>query len=354
MSKRLHSTPERFTRPPLERMLRIHQLLQAGQFPNASRMAVELEVSSKSVHRDLEFMRDRLELPLEYNAARGGYGYTQPVSAFPTLQITEGELFALLVAEKALQQYRGTSFEKPLLSALKKMASSLPDTVSLNLAEWEESISFRTSVESILNLEIFDQLAKATAHRQQLVLDYRKPGSHEPEPRKVDPYHLANINGEWFLFAYCHLRNDVRTFVPARIQRVTPTGSHFARPQGFSLQKRLRHSFGVHSGQGEHQIRIRFSELVADYIREKKWHPSQRLQDLPDGSIELHLKLSSLVEIQRWILGWAGQAVALEPAELVTAVREGAERILANVLNSTPAPSGHATADSDDQREIES
>ncbi len=86
----------------------------------------------------MEFMRDRLDLPLEYEAARGGYHYTEAVSAFPTLQITEGELFALLVAEKALQQYRGTNFEKPLLSAFKKMSTSLPDTISLNLVDWEQ------------------------------------------------------------------------------------------------------------------------------------------------------------------------------------------------------------------------
>ena len=125
-------------------MLRIHQALQAGRYPNATALAGELEVSTKSIHRDLEFMRDRLELPLEFDPRRNGYHYTQEVSGFPTLQITEGELFALLVAEKALQQYRGTSFEKPLLSAFKKMAASLPDTVSLNLAEWESTISFRT------------------------------------------------------------------------------------------------------------------------------------------------------------------------------------------------------------------
>ncbi len=135
----------RLSRPPLERMLRIHQAIQSGSFPNGTTLAQSLEVSTKSIQRDLEFMRDRLDLPIVYDGARFGYYYTQDVSAFPALQITEGELFALLVAEKALQQYRGTNFEKPLVSAFKKMAAALPDTISLNLAEWEETISFHTS-----------------------------------------------------------------------------------------------------------------------------------------------------------------------------------------------------------------
>ena len=318
------------SRPPIERMLRIHQFIQAGNYPNASRLAIELEVSTKSIHRDLEFMRDRLGLPLEYDARRFGYFYSQKVSAFPTLQITEGELFALLVAEKALQQYRGTSFEKPLLSAFKKMANSLPETVSLNLADWEQTISFRTSAEPILNLEIFDALAKAAAQRRQVVLSYRKLGHAEIEPRRVDPYHLANVNGEWFLFAYDHLREDIRTFVPSRIQTVRWTGQRFARPKKFSLERRLRDSFGVHSGQGEFHIRIQFHDWVADYIREKKWHPSQVLRELPEGGVEIQLKLSSLVEIQRWVLGWGGQAIVLEPAELIESVRRAAQNILQN------------------------
>ena len=239
-------------------------------------------------------MRDRLELPLEYNSARKGYYYTQEVSGFPTLQITEGELFALLVAEKALQQYRGTAFEKPLLSAFKKMAASLPDTISLNVADWEQTISFRTTAEPILNLEIFDTLAKATSHRQQLQLTYRKPGQRGTELRLIDPYHLANINGEWFLFAWCHLRNDIRTFVPARIQAVELTGKTFVRPQKFSLEKRLRDSFGVQSGRGSFEVVVRFDEVVSDYIREKKWHDSQTLRELKNGGVELRLKLSSL------------------------------------------------------------
>ena len=240
-------------------MLRIHQAVQAGRFPNATTLARELEVSTKSIHRDLDFMRDRLELPIQYDARRFGFFYTEHVKAFPTLQITEGEIFALVVAEKALQQYRGTNFEKPLLSAIRKMEQSLPDTISLNLADIEQTISFRTRAEPVLDLKIFDVLAKSVSQRKQLELAYRKPGQRQPEQRLIDPFHLANINGEWFLFAYDHARKDIRTFVPARIQSVQPTGKTFERPQTFSLEKRLRDSFGVHSGEGEYEVVIRFN-----------------------------------------------------------------------------------------------
>jgi proteasome accessory factor B len=309
-------------------MLRIHQALQSRRYPNATKLAKKLEVSTKSIHRDLDFMRDRLMLPLAFDRDRLGYYYTEPVNAFPTLQITEGELLALVLAEKALQQYRGTSFERPLLSAIRKMEESLPETISLNLADFERTISFRTRAEPILDLQIFDTLAKATARRRQLELTYRKPGQQQTEQRVVDPYHLANINGEWFLFAYDHLRRDIRTFVPARIKAMNYTGKSFVRPQKFSLEQRLRDSFGVYSGHGQYDVLIRFDVQVADYIREKRWHDSQVLRELEDGGVELQMRLSSLSEVERWVLSWGGNAVAVSPPELAEAVKRAARKIL--------------------------
>ncbi len=321
----LPATP--YSRPPLERMLRIHQALQAASFPNANKLAQDNEVSTKTIYRDLDFMRDRLNLPLEFDGGRIGYDYTSEVRSFPTMQITEGEIFALVVAEKALQQYRGTSFEKPLLSAIRKMEQALPDTISLDLADVGRTISFRTRAEPMLNLEIFEVLARAVAGRQQLELNYRKPGQ-AAEARIVPPYHLANINGEWFLFAFDHARKDIRTFAPVRIQSAKRTGKTFERSQKFSLEKRLRDSFGVHSGDGKFEVIIQFAPRAADYVREKKWHESQSLRDLKGGGVELKMKLSSLAEVQRWVLSWGGDAQVLQPPELADSVRQAAAAIL--------------------------
>jgi len=104
--------------------MRIHQAISSQKYPNATKLGKELEVSTKTVMRDIEFMRDRLNLPIEYDGVKFGYMYTEDVEGFPTLQITEGELFALLVAEKALHAYRGSPFEKRLVGAFKKLEKS--------------------------------------------------------------------------------------------------------------------------------------------------------------------------------------------------------------------------------------
>jgi predicted DNA-binding transcriptional regulator YafY len=122
--------------------------------------------------------------------------------------------------------------------------------------------------------------------------------------------------------------------VPARIKSVRQTGAAFAPRKKFSLEARLRDSFGVQSGLGTFEVVLHFNRGVADYIREKRWHDSQRLRDLEDGGVELRMKLSSLSEVERWVLNWGGNARVKEPAELADSVRAAAQRILDAHLES--------------------
>ena len=101
-------------RPPWERMMRFHNLVRNGEFPNCSMLAGEFEVSIRTIMRDVDFMKYRMNLPLEFDGRRNGYYYTRSVEQFPQLPITEAEVFALLVAHKAIAQYHGTPFERPL------------------------------------------------------------------------------------------------------------------------------------------------------------------------------------------------------------------------------------------------
>ena len=216
----------------------------------------------------------------------------------------------------------GTPFEKPLLAALRKLSQGLPDTVSLNLREWEQTISFRSSSEPMEDIPLIGALAKAAAERRELEILYRKPSSKADEPRVVHPLHVANVNGEWYLFAHDAGRDDIRTFAASRITRAEPTGSGFARPADFDVNRYLKDSFGVFSREGEFDVAVRFTAAAAGYVRERRWHPSQRLEELPGGGVEVQMKLGSLVEVQRWILGWGADARAVAPPELVRRMRQ--------------------------------
>src|SRR4051812_21178840 len=105
------------SRPPLARMMAIDSAIREGGLPNPTSLARQLEVAPRTVRRDLTYLRDRLHAPVRFDPARNGYVYTEPSYRLPFLQLTEGELVAVLLAERLLRQYRGTPYEQDLRRA---------------------------------------------------------------------------------------------------------------------------------------------------------------------------------------------------------------------------------------------
>ncbi|MBA3831954.1 MAG: HTH domain-containing protein [Chthoniobacterales bacterium] len=182
-----------FSRPPLARMMRLHAQLQARAFPNCRKLAAELEVSGKTIQRDIDFMRDRLGLPIEYDQLHFGFAYTEPVTSFPNIEVSEGEIVALFVAQKALQQYKGTPFEAPLRAAFRKIGDGLKEKITFPWSELDSSISFRSTGRSISDIEVFESISRAVLRSEEVEFRYRKLKSSGFERRRVRPYHLGCV-----------------------------------------------------------------------------------------------------------------------------------------------------------------
>jgi predicted DNA-binding transcriptional regulator YafY len=149
-----------------------------------------------------------------------------------------------------------------------------------------------------------------------VTFDYCKLGSKTFENRQLQPYHLTCVNYQWYLLGYDRLRKEVRRFVLGRMQSLRVLNATFRRPKSFSADKFLKGSFGVFSGDKPVEIRIWFDAFAARLVRERTWHHSQVIHELPNDEIELKITLTSTVEIARWILSWGDHAKALAPAEL--------------------------------------
>ncbi len=306
----------RSSRPPLARMLAIHGQLADGRFPNCFKLARELEVATKTIHRDLEFMRDQLGLPLAYDRSRHGYFYTESVSSFPTVQVSHGELVALLIAQKAVEQYRGTAFEKPLHSAFSKLASGLQGESGIALHELTEAISFRPQGLAVTELDAFQTLAEATLKHREVRFAYRSLKKGVAESRKVRPYHLGCLANQWYLIGYDDDREAVRTFALARLQDVAETGATFPKPKNFSVSEMFSGSFSAFQTSTVERIVLRLDDFAARLAAERKWHPSQELRSSSDGSTELLLEVSIAPDLENWILSWGDHAEVLKPKSL--------------------------------------
>lgn len=311
------------SRPSLRRLLRLDQMIRSGGYPNASTVARELEVHPRTIHRDLQFLRDSWGAPVEFSPHRNGFFYRDPDFTLPLLRLTEGELIALFLAERLMEQYQHGPIVADLARAFHKLTAALPDEVTIDLSHLAEAFSCRTLPVSKREVRVFRQLVQAVRQGRQLELTYWTASRNETCQRVVDPYHLVAVGGEWYLAAHCHLREEVRLFVPGRIRKLRETGFRFERPADFSINDFLDASFRVVRGQGQVQeVRLQFTPEAARYVREKTWHPSQQLQNRADGSLVLTFQLDNLFEVKRWLLSWGGQCKVLAPPELRRQVQE--------------------------------
>ncbi len=315
------------SRPPLERMLKIHDALRRGEMVNCTSLVNELEVSRKTVVRDIAFMRDRLDLPIEYDPRIGAYRYTHKVEAFPTVNVTEGELLALLVAQRALEQYRGTPFHHQLEVAFGKLTGGLRDRISFSPADEMRTVSFRNIGLGKTDLAIFNPLSAAVMNQDEVTFLYRKPGTAEATQRRVNPYHLANRENLWYLVGFDAEREALRTFALPRISKVKKTGVQFVRPEDFSPEKFFANALGVLGGEGNFKVVIRFTAVAAERVREREWHESQAMRELRDGGLELTLRLGALEEVEQWILGWGAAAEVIGPAKLRQQIARTVEKL---------------------------
>jgi proteasome accessory factor B len=105
------------------------------------------------------------------------------------------------------------------------------------------------------------------------------------------------------------------------------TTTAFGRPADFSPEKFFADALGVVGGRGDYRVVIRFTAAVADRIREREWHESQELRELPDGALELRLRLGALTEIEQWVLGWGAAAEVIGPAELRASIRQALQTL---------------------------
>lgn len=308
-------------RPPLLRMMRIHEQLQHRKPVNCTTIATLLEVSVKTAQRDIEFMRDQLAFPIEYQRAKHAYQYTREVTEFPLLRVTEGEVMALLVAQKALEQYRGTPFEQTLQRAFEKITSGLKDEISFDPSDILSGVSFRSFRTSKADVKTFEVMSQAIRLRFEVTLGYQKPGTTRREMRRVQPCHLANIQNLWYAICFDPSKQDFRKFALPRITSLQLETTRFERPAGFSPEQYLANAFGAFGGSGEVEVTIHFDAFAATYVRERSWHPSERFKVLPKGEVELSIRVPRLEEVESWVLSWGAHARVVAPPELAVAVR---------------------------------
>lgn len=307
--------------------MEIDRQIRAGLHPNARHLAEYLEVTSRVIYKDREFMVDRLGAPIIFDRDRGGWTYSDRTWLLPTSIVTEGELLAFFLSVELAQRYLGTALGPSLASAAAKVARSLKGPVIVDLEALRAHYTFAAPAAAAVKPETLLALHRSIEERQSVMMAYFTASRRKHTRRTVDPYHLFNAKGEWYVIGRDHLHRGIRQFHAGRIESLQVLDRPFLRDPGFSIDRWLRSAFQMQAGEGPAAVRIRFDDNQAPYIRERRWHDTQKIEDLPDGGLILQFTTAALDEVKRWVLQYGEHAEVLEPEELREAVKKAVRKL---------------------------
>ena len=231
-------------KPQYRRLLHIDRTIRAGEYPNCSSLAREWEISSRTMQRDIDYLKYELDAPIEYDPLKRGFYYADPSWFLPSVILSEGELLALLIGREALNMYRGTPVAGQLEQVYGKLAELLPDQISLGPEFIQTRFSFFNAPSRTMDPAIWKVILRGLLRQQVVDITYRSPSAPRPKPHRLHPYHVLNLEGEWYLLAHNERWDGLRQYALLRVKTATLTEQRFSMPEGFDIKDALQARFG--------------------------------------------------------------------------------------------------------------
>ncbi|MFO7246881.1 MAG: YafY family protein, partial [Bacillota bacterium] len=288
-------------RPVFYRLWHIHQRIKEGRCPSIADLARELEVSRRTIERDLAYLRDVFGAPIRHEPKCRGYVYTEEGFELPPLTLRQGEIAALMVVARLMSEHRESPLAPVVHNFLSLLDRLLPQEVLVDQAELERVVTFAPShvlgdPERLAGL--MEKIMGAVRDRRRLQLRYYSVSRGEESVRKVDPYNLYFARGGWYLIGHCHERQGIRMFALQRVRDVTVLDEPFVIPPTYSAEEFMRSAWQVFRGDEAVAVRLRFLPPVSRQVAERRWHPTQRVEPQPDGTLLLHLEVAHTPELE--------------------------------------------------------
>jgi proteasome accessory factor B len=300
------------------RQWKVLKTIETGRFTSASKLAAANGVTERTIRRDIEALQEA-GFPL-YDDRLGGKkvwrlveGYRQKVVQGFTLS----ELAALYFSRNMLCFLGGAPFARDLESAFARIREALP----------AKSLSFLSRIQDLFSArpdpwkdyskkqEVIGNLIDATLHQRQARIAYYSQSSRRSKTYDVDPYRLVYYRGGLYLYARAHEYGEVRTFAVERVQKAEVLDQGFEMPADFNPSEYARSAFGIFGGKPV-TVELVFAEEVAPHVRERSWHESQTLADLPDGGVRLTMEVALGTDLKAWVKGFLPHVRVARPASL--------------------------------------
>jgi predicted DNA-binding transcriptional regulator YafY len=315
-----------------ERINALHRTLKAARYPiTVPRLQEELGCSRATVYRDLAFLRDALMAPV-VGDGEAGFRYDQSEGdrfELPGLWLSSEELHALLASQQLLARTGGGVLSSALAPFQQRIEALLAEQAGGKRWPMERVrvVPHRTRK---LDEHAFRAVASAVLERKQLAFDYRARSTDEKTRRTVSPQRITHYRDNWYLDAWDHERDGLRSFSVDRIVAGRVLDATARDIEEDALRKHLAGSYGIFSGEPKGWATIVFSAKAARWVADEHWHSQQQGRILSDGRYELKVPYSAPRELLMDVLHYGSDAEIVEPASL----REQAKSLLALALSN--------------------
>ncbi|MBI5568216.1 MAG: YafY family transcriptional regulator [Chloroflexi bacterium] len=304
-----------------DRLFAIILELQAKGQLRAEDLAAIFETSKRTIYRDMQALAEA-GVPI---VSMTGQGYSLTEGYFlPPLRFSTEEAIMLLLGSASIAHSFDEHYCSAAASASRKIEAVLPELLRAEVREVQDCITLIVDAANEQESDLLRQLRRAILERRQVRFRYHaRSREGAAQLREVDPYGLVNFGGTWYLMGHDHLRHDLRHFRLERMEALSLSAHHFARPVDFRVELRAP------TNERPLVVRVLFDRDVARWVRESRNFFVVQEEDTPQGLL-VTLRVREAEEIVSWLLSWGGRVRVLEPEVIRQRLTEAAHTILKN------------------------
>jgi predicted DNA-binding transcriptional regulator YafY len=310
-----------------ERFYKIDQLLHERRIVPYAALAEGLGVSRATIKRDLEYLRNRLNAPIVWDRDAGGYRYDRPARhgpkfELPGLWFSAAEIHALLTMQQLLANLDGGGLLGPHIRPLLARLTALLGSQDAVEDEVRRRIRILGMAARQTPVEHFAVVGTALVKRKRLRISHHVRSRDEIVDREVSPQRLVHYRDNWYLDAWCHMRNGLRSFAVDAIREARLLDTRAQDVPKAELDKHLGSGYGIFAGASVEWAKLRFSPQAARWVSAQNWHPDQRVRVESDGSYVMEIPYAADRELVMEILKFGADVGVLEPDALRLQVSE--------------------------------
>lgn len=297
-----------------EKANRLFQLINAIYAKpgiTASELASKLEVSQRTIYRDVNDISLFTTLVLDEEKRNGGYRFLNENFLDP-IRFNEEEELAFTLLPSLLERDKrppgfDSAYDKVMASYRKNQRQRSNLVRDITELIQMGTPAYRTEYPNYLH-----EIIQAILDKRTIDTVYHTQSRDETSNRMIDPYYLIPREQRFYLIGFCHRAQGMRVFRLSRFQQVHITNEVFDLGD-FNIQQYLKNTWSIHPGERNTRFRVRFDSKVARYIREEELFVQPWMKELADGSLLFEVTVNNEHEFIMWLLQYGPDAEILEP-----------------------------------------